>query len=233
MSGFADAIKCCAGGLDMDWWEFMVGSTIILMAIYLRYFVGLQTGWEIVMFWGYWIAGLVLMGNARSKGKRGSALDASSYKTANILHRLSGSSRNGGRSWWPFILWSLFCIVFFSYRGVLEREYASRQKTSFGTIGQCEDRGRGNKNYCDYTFSVGDEEYTETSKAATGVGFGQTVTVYYDSQDPQVSSLEDFSERSRNDLLFACILGFMLPAVVAIGLWGRAPAGEASEKQAS
>ena len=209
----------------MDWWEFMVGLAIILMAMYLRYFVGLQTGWEIVMFWGYWIAGFVLMGNARSKGKHGSALDISSDKPANILHRLSGSSRRGGRSLWPFILCSLFCIVFFSYRAALERGYASRQQTSFGTIGQCEDRGRGNENYCDYTFSVGDEEYTETSKAETGVGFGQTVTVFYDSQDPQVSSLEDFSERSHYDLRFACILGFVLPVAVAFVLSGRAPAG--------
>lgn len=216
----------------MDWWEFMVGLAIILMAIYLRFFVGLQTGWEIVMFWGYWIAGLVLMGNARSKEKHAPGEDSSRHKTVSILHRLSGSSRNGGRSWWPFILWSLFFVVFLSYRAAIERDYASREKTSFGTIGQCEDRGRGNENYCDYTFSAGDEEYTEASKAEAGVGFGQTVTVYYDGRDPRVSSLEDFSERSRYDLRFACILGFVLPAVIAIVLWGRAPAGEASDSHA-
>jgi hypothetical protein len=34
----------------MDYLEFAVGVAIILMAVYLRYFAGLQTGWEIVMF---------------------------------------------------------------------------------------------------------------------------------------------------------------------------------------
>ena len=34
----------------MDYVEFAVGVAIILMALYLRYFAGLQTGWEIVMF---------------------------------------------------------------------------------------------------------------------------------------------------------------------------------------
>jgi len=57
----------------MDWWEFGVGLAIILMALYLRYGVGLESGWEIVMFWGYWAVGLVLMKHARSKRKRRSA----------------------------------------------------------------------------------------------------------------------------------------------------------------
>lgn len=58
---------------EMDYMEFAVGLAIILMAIYLRYFVGLQSGWAIVMFWGYWVVGLVLMRHARSKRKRGSS----------------------------------------------------------------------------------------------------------------------------------------------------------------
>lgn len=215
------------GAWEMDWWEFTVGSAIILMAIYLRFFMGLETGWEIAMFWGYWVVGLVLIGNARGKGKRGSRLEPS------ILHRLSGSSRNGRRSFWPFIIFSLFCIIFFGYRAVIEKDSASRQKTSFGTIGQCEERGRGNENYCDYTFSVGNEQYTAVSKAEIGVDFGKTVTVYYDGHDPQVSALEDFSEQSRHDLRFVYILGSVLAAVVSLVLWGRAPSGEASDKQAS
>lgn len=152
---------------------------------------------------------------------------------ANILHRLSGSSRNGGRSWWPFIFFSLACIVFFGYRAATEKDSASRQKTTVGTIGQCEERGRGHENYCHYSFSVGDEQYTAVNKAERGVEFGQTVMVYYDGQDPQVSALEDFSEQSRHDLRFAYILGSVFAAVVAFVLWGRAPSGEASDKQAS
>lgn len=155
-------------------------------------------------------------------------LDTRSHKMPNILHRLSGSSRNGGRSWWPFIFFSLSCIVVFGYRAAVENDSASRQKTSFGTIGECEESGRGNENYCHYTFSVGDEQYTAVNKAERGVDFGQTVTVYYDSRDPGVSALEDFSEQSRHDLRFVYILGSVLAAVVAFVLWGRAPSGATS-----
>jgi hypothetical protein len=224
-------LRLGAGG--MDWWEFTVGLAIMLMAIFLRYFMGLRTAWEIVMFWGYWVVGLALMGNARGKRKRGPGFDPSSHKMVNTLHRLSGSSRSGGRSFWPFIFFSLFCIVFFGYRATIEKGLASRQKTSFGTISQCEERGRGNENYCDYTFSVANEQYTGGSKAERGIDFGQTVTVYYDGQNPQVSALEDFSEQSRHDLRFAYILGSVLVAVVALVLWAKAPSGEASDKKTS
>ena len=59
----------------MDYLEFAVGVAIILMAVYLRYFAGLQTGWEIVMFWVYWVVGLILMKHARRKRKSDSNLD--------------------------------------------------------------------------------------------------------------------------------------------------------------
>jgi hypothetical protein len=155
-------------------------------------------------------------------------------KILDVLHRLSGSSSGDGRkSWWPVICCLLFCIVFFGYRAAVENDSASRQKTSFGTIGQCEERGRGHENYCDYTFSVGDERYTKVSKAEAGLETGQTVTVYYDSQDPQVSALEDFSEQSRHDMRFVVILGSVLVALVAFILWNGSPGRETSDKQAS
>ena len=56
----------------MDYLEFAVGVAIILMAVYLRYFAGLQTGWEIVMFWVYWVVGLILMKHARRRRKSNS-----------------------------------------------------------------------------------------------------------------------------------------------------------------
>jgi hypothetical protein len=56
----------------MDYVEFAVGVAIILMAIYLRYFAGLQTGWEIVMYWVYWVVGLILMKHARRRRKSNS-----------------------------------------------------------------------------------------------------------------------------------------------------------------
>jgi hypothetical protein len=56
----------------MDYVEFAVGVAVILMAVYLRYFAGLQTGWEIVMFWVYWVVGLILMKHARRRRKSNS-----------------------------------------------------------------------------------------------------------------------------------------------------------------
>ena len=42
----------------MNYLELAVGVAIILMPVYLRYFAGLKTGWELVMFWVYWIVGI-------------------------------------------------------------------------------------------------------------------------------------------------------------------------------
>ncbi len=60
----------------MNYLEFSVGVAIILMAFYLRYFAGLQSGWELVMFWVYWVVGLILIKHARRKRKSGSNQDA-------------------------------------------------------------------------------------------------------------------------------------------------------------
>ena len=145
----------------------------------------------------------------------------------NFFNRVSGPrSRSDGKSrrpLWPFVSFLLFCIVLFGYRAAVENDSASRQQTTFGTIVQCEQRGRGHENYCDYTFPVGDEQYAGVSKAGQGAEFGQTAMVYYDSQDPQVSALEDFSEQSRESMRFVYFLLLTLAATVAFILWDRAP----------
>ena len=77
--------------------------------------------------------------------------------------------------------------------------------------------------YCQYTFSVGDEQYAGVSIAERELGFGQTAMVYYDSQDPRVSALEDFSEQSRSSMRFVYGLLLALAATVAFTVWDRAP----------
>jgi len=143
------------------------------------------------------------------------------------INRVSGPrSRNDGKSWhrlWSLVSVLAFCIVFFGYRAAVENDSASRQQTSFGTILECNQRGRGHENYCHYTFPVGDEQYAGVSKAEEGVGFGQTAIVYYDSQDPRVSALENFSEQSRKNMRFVYFLLSTLAASVAFILWDRAP----------
>jgi hypothetical protein len=145
----------------------------------------------------------------------------------NLFDRVSGPrSRNDGKSrrpLWPLVSFLLFGIIFFGYRAAVENDSARRQQTSFGTISQCEESGRGHENYCHYTFPVGDEQYEGVNKADQGVGFGQTAIVYYDSQNPRVSALEDFSEQSRKSMRFVYFLLLTLAATVAFILWDRAP----------
>jgi hypothetical protein len=142
------------------------------------------------------------------------------------LNRFSGPRpRNDGKSrhrLWLLVFFLPFCIIFFGYRAAVENDSASRQQTSFGTIAQCEQRGRGHENFCHYTFPVGDELYEGVSKAEQGLGLGQVAMVYYDSQDPRVSSLENFSEQSRESKHFVYFLLLTLAAIVAFILWDRA-----------
>jgi len=121
--------------------------------------------------------------------------------------------------------------VFFGSLAAKQNDAAGRQQTSFGTIGQCEHRGRGDENYCHYTFSVGDEQYIGVNQAASDLGFGQTAMVYYDRQDPTVNALEDFSEQSRKNTRYVAILLFVLAAIFAFLLWDRAPYGEAADER--
>ena len=145
----------------------------------------------------------------------------------NFIRRISGAPSQ--RSLWPFLSVLLFGISFFGYRAAVDNNSASRQKASFGTISQCEERGRGHENYCHYTFPVGDEQYAGVNRAESNAEFGQTVTVYYDGGDPSVSALEDFSEQSHKDVRFVYILLLVLVASVAFVLWDRAPGRNTSE----
>ena len=134
-------------------------------------------------------------------------------------------SKNDGTPWhllWRSVPVLVFCVLFFGYRAGVEGKTASRQRTSFGIIGECERHGRGNDNYCHYTFPVDDEQHVGVDRAESEASFGQTVVVYYDSQDPRVNALEDFSEQSRKNRRFVYIFLLVLAAVVVAIAWSRA-----------
>jgi hypothetical protein len=98
---------------------------------------------------------------------------------------------------------------------------AKREQTSFGVVTECEHHARAG-NYCHYTFSVGDERYIGADPAVSEVEFGHTVQVYYDSQDPRMNSLEDFSAESRRDKKFIYILLFAIGAFAAFVMYSLA-----------
>jgi hypothetical protein len=37
------------------------------MAVYLRYVEGLRSGWELIIFWVFWIVGLILIKHSRKR----------------------------------------------------------------------------------------------------------------------------------------------------------------------
>jgi hypothetical protein len=63
------------------------------------------------------------------------------------------------------------------------------------------------------------------------VTFGQTVVVYYDSQNPRVNGLEDFSGKSRKDERFVYILLLVLAATGTIMIWNEEPEGGSSDER--
>jgi hypothetical protein len=133
----------------------------------------------------------------------------------NFRKALATRFKKDGKPWHP--LWRpvpflVIVIVFNTFQAANEHDSASRQRTSSGVIGQCENSWRSG-NHCHYTFSVGDSQYTGASEAALGAFYSQRAAVYYDSQDPTVNALRDFSEQSRKSKRFGFV---MLSALVAI-----------------
>jgi hypothetical protein len=122
------------------------------------------------------------------------------------------------------------CIVYFGHLAIVENDTAKRQQTSFGTADQCERRGRGNENWCHYTFAVGDDWYRGVSETYPEVTFGQTVEVYYDRQNPQMNALEDFSDKSRKDERFVYMLLLVLAAAGTFTVWNEGSEGTSPNK---
>ena len=124
----------------------------------------------------------------------------------------------------------LFGVFVFASRARVENDAAIMQQTSYGTITDCERCGRSGY-CCNYVFPVDGEQYTGSSRSDTYLLFGHTAVVYYDSQDPTMSALEDFSRQSRRDRNFVYILLLMIVALVAFVLYSKATDREDSKQR--
>ena len=130
------------------------------------------------------------------------------------------------RSWhplWKVVPFLVLGFVSFGFRAADENDAANRQQRTFGTITDCEQRGKEYDNSCHYTFSVGDDQYVGVNRAAREDGFGQIVYVYYDDRDPRVNALKDYSAQSRTDRRWAYVLLLALAAVITGIFWAGKP----------
>ncbi len=117
-------------------------------------------------------------------------------------------------------------VCLFTAKAADERGTATRQRTSFGLITDCEHRsgrGGGDRKYCHFNFYVGDRMYTGYDAVEQDVYFGQTKVVYFDPQDPSVSALEDFSEKSHSDRNMAYWLLAASVVITGIVLYFKVP----------
>jgi hypothetical protein len=108
-------------------------------------------------------------------------------------------SKDDWKSWRSLVITFPFIIGVFlvAPQAMRENTAATRQQTSQGIVTAYEPY---NHNECSYTFTANGRLYSGIRSAATtDVRVGDRVLVYYDSQDPTVNALEDFSEMSHND----------------------------------
>ena len=129
---------------------------------------------------------------------------------------LAPRSKNDWRSWRSLLITFPFVIGLFLAvpQAIRENAAATRQQTTLGTVTGCEP---SNHNQCSYAFTANGRQYTGKRPAATtDITVGDRVLVYYDSQDPTMNALEDFSEMSHRDMGFAEMLLFAICAFAAV-----------------
>jgi len=111
----------------------------------------------------------------------------------------SPRSKNDWKSWRSLVITfpAIVGMLFVAPQAVRESRAASRQQSTEGRVIGYE---RSNYNQCRYTFSVHGRPYGGMRSAlTTDVTVGDRVLVYFDSQDPTMNALEDFSAMSQRD----------------------------------
>ena len=131
-----------------------------------------------------------------------------------MLQRFRSALRDDNTSrhpLWVVVSFLMVCVIFLGHRAVVENNSATRQKTSFGTIAQCE-----YPRTWKYKLAVTTHFQLAMSNTRVSTKLNQmrdSATFWWfitTSQDPNVSALEEFSDQSRKDKRFVCILLLML-----------------------
>ncbi len=120
--------------------------------------------------------------------------------------------------WRPAVL--IVAASIFSSNATDTYDAASRQQTSLGVLTGCQDAGKGSRS-CSYTFSASGRQYTGASSVGLGAHDTQTMTVFFDSQNPQTNSLDDMYADCRKDRNAAYGFGFVAIALVSIVLYSN------------
>jgi Protein of unknown function (DUF3592) len=116
----------------------------------------------------------------------------------------------------PFV----FGVLIVAPQAVREAKAASRQQTSQGVVTAY---NRSDHNRCSYTFLAFGRQYAGRRGAdTTDVSVGDHVLVFYDSEDPTMNAIEDFSQMSRRDSGFCYYLLFVIGGVAAFVLYSKA-----------
>ena len=118
-------------------------------------------------------------------------------------------SSNDWRSWHSLILTLPFVIalIFTMTEAHKDAAVALREQRADGLITVCEP---SNHNQCRYRFGyLGRTLEGMSGSVGDRPSVGQHVTVYFDPQDPDTSSLEDYTSADRRERGFApiCMLG--------------------------
>jgi hypothetical protein len=129
-------------------------------------------------------------------------------------------------------LYPIVGLIVFVPRAAREKEAAANQQTSSGVITNCNHSGKGNS--CHYIFPTDSGWYKgAAANANADAKYGDTTLVYYDSKDPRINSLQDFSEMSHRDKDVEYILLASLCAITAFFVYSLATAASSGQDSMS
>jgi len=115
----------------------------------------------------------------------------------------------------PFV----FGLSFLIPEQIQNAEVGGRQQATLGVITAYEP---SNHDSCRYKFIVLGRDFENISGCPTHPGVvGATVSVYYDPQNPAISSLEDFLQRRTRNRVMIPLMAFGICAVIGTIIYAK------------